>query len=228
MLKTIEKRKSPTGNVEMDAEMARMKRLPRGSFRAKPGATNPKNCKVKITTYLDADVLEYFKKRSEQPNAAPYQTQINNELRSVMENKSQQPEDVKARLLENEDFLRALKAKLSSIEELKPKWSRWKAMPSPEKCKEIEGPTGPGVYQIRHKRTGQLIMFGQGEKCQGRMKSLYPKPWGSGTRKNFKKRDHVFDNWPDLQYRTIETSTIDEAKRIERELKSKKEHSINT
>ena len=72
----------------MDAEMSRMKRLPRGSFKTKPGATDLKNCEVKISMYLDSDILEYFRTRAEQPNAAPYQTQINNELRKVMENGS--------------------------------------------------------------------------------------------------------------------------------------------
>ncbi len=57
-------------------------------FRAKPGATDLKNCKVKVSMYVDADILEYFKKRAEQPNAAPYQTQINSELRKVMENET--------------------------------------------------------------------------------------------------------------------------------------------
>jgi uncharacterized protein (DUF4415 family) len=226
MLKTTERRK--TAEEKLDAELKGMKRLPRGSFKAKPGASDARNCKVKITTYLDADVLEYFKRRAEQPNAAPYQTQINNELRKVMENKSQHSEDVKTRLLENDEFLRALKAKLKSIEEPPPKWSKWKAMPRREKCREIEGPAGPGVYQIRNKRTGQLIMFGQGEECQNRMKSLYPKPWGSGTRKNLEKREHILKNWPDLQYRTIATSTIDEAQRIERVLRSEKNHLFNT
>ena len=112
MLKTIEKRKPSTRTEGIDAEMARMKRLPRGSFKAKPGATSSKNCKVKITTYLDADVLEYFKKRSEQPNAAPYQTQINNELRKVMENGSA---DVKDDLLNNKRFLKALKKRLEAV-----------------------------------------------------------------------------------------------------------------
>ena len=43
--------------------------------------------KTRITIYLDDDVLEYFKQRARQPNAAPYQTQINHELRAVMENR---------------------------------------------------------------------------------------------------------------------------------------------
>lgn len=44
-----------------------------------------KSAKAKISLYLDDDILEYFKKRAEPPDAAPYQTQINNELRRAME-----------------------------------------------------------------------------------------------------------------------------------------------
>lgn len=111
MLKTIEKSKTkPLSGI--DAEMAQMKRLPRGSFKAKPGATDLKNCKVKITTYLDADILEYFKKRAEESNAAPYQTQINNELRKIMESGS---DGVENDILNNKKFLKALKKKLETV-----------------------------------------------------------------------------------------------------------------
>lgn len=113
MLKTIEKTKR-SAEAEMDAEMDRMKRLPRGSFRVKPGETDTKNCKVKITMYIDADILEYFKNRAIQPNAAPYQTQINSELRKVTENGSGKVTSIND-LLKNEKFLKALKKKLATV-----------------------------------------------------------------------------------------------------------------
>lgn len=201
----------------------------RNRFRAKPGATDPKNCKVKITTYLDADVLEFFKKRAAVPNAAPYQTQINNELRKVMEASNEPPQDdIKSRLLENGAFLRELKERLSALENEGPEWSKWKAMPRPEKCRDIAGPAGPGVYQVRNRKTGTLIMFGHSETCQSRMKSLFPAPWGTGTRNSTKKRAHILENWRELQYRTLETSTVDEARQIERKLKAEKNHLLNT
>jgi uncharacterized protein (DUF4415 family) len=112
MLKTIEKTKR---SVAMDAEMDRMKRLPRGSSLMKPGETDQKNCKVRITMYLDADVLEYFKKRAEQPNAAPYQTQINNELRKIMESNPGEVAAIERDILNNKEFLLALKEKLETI-----------------------------------------------------------------------------------------------------------------
>ena len=42
----------------------KMKILPRGSFKPENGATNLENCKVKISMYLDADILEYFRATS--------------------------------------------------------------------------------------------------------------------------------------------------------------------
>ena len=44
--------------------------------------------------YLDADILDFFKERAKEPNASPYQTQINNELRAVMERKTSNDEVV--------------------------------------------------------------------------------------------------------------------------------------
>ena len=100
---------------ELDERLSQMKRLPRGSFKPKKGATNSENCKVKVSMYLDADVLQYFRQRAESPNAAPYQTQINNELRRVMENDSREVQSIENDILNNEEFLRALKAKLETV-----------------------------------------------------------------------------------------------------------------
>lgn len=46
--------------------------------------------KARITIMLDGDVLEYFKRRAAPPDAAPYQTQINQALREVMEGRAGQ------------------------------------------------------------------------------------------------------------------------------------------
>ena len=69
----------------------------------------PIKTKVRVTMYLDLDVLNYFKQRAEQPNAAPYQTQINNELREAMKRDSGNPYDV---LLKDDRFISALAARL--------------------------------------------------------------------------------------------------------------------
>jgi len=76
-----------------DVQKLRDKGVPEGElpgigvhkFRRSKFVTIPNEAKIKITIYLDADVLSFFKKRAEESRAAPYQTQINAELRKVME-----------------------------------------------------------------------------------------------------------------------------------------------
>ena len=53
--------------------------------QVKPGTTAARNCKVRVTMFLDLDVLEVFKGRAKSPSAPAYQTQINAELRRTME-----------------------------------------------------------------------------------------------------------------------------------------------
>jgi len=82
--------------------------LRRGGFRKrhpefKGADTTPRNVKVRISILLDLDVLNFFKERAAQPNAAPYQTQINNELRAVMERRSPY-----ASLVADDQFIEAI------------------------------------------------------------------------------------------------------------------------
>lgn len=107
-------------------------------------------------------------------------------------------------------------------------WTNWRAMPSPQDCRLINAPSGPGVYQIKNKVTGQLIQFGIGVKCQERMKSLFPEPYGCGKRNNSNKREYIFSNWKNLEYRTFATLTRAEAKLIEDSLKAENNHLFNT
>ncbi|MEO8649536.1 MAG: BrnA antitoxin family protein [Acidobacteriota bacterium] len=74
-----------------------------------------KSNKVKVSIYLDSEVLGYFKERAGRPDAAPYQTQINNELRKVMENGSPDSTNVVQDILNDKKFLKALKKKLETI-----------------------------------------------------------------------------------------------------------------
>ncbi|MBA2333765.1 MAG: BrnA antitoxin family protein [Blastocatellia bacterium] len=84
--------------------------------RRSPWAEKLKNSnKVKVSIYLDNDVVHFFRSRAEQPNAAPYQTQINNELRKVMENGSVETAKVEKNILNDKKFLKALKKKLEAV-----------------------------------------------------------------------------------------------------------------
>jgi uncharacterized protein (DUF4415 family) len=89
-----------------------------GKYRVQrsPWAKKLKGGKVKVSMYLDSDVVNYFRLRAEGSNAAPYQTQINSELRRVMESESTTAVNIEVDILNNTEFLRALKEKLSAIE----------------------------------------------------------------------------------------------------------------
>ncbi|WP_289023023.1 hypothetical protein [uncultured Salegentibacter sp.] len=107
-------------------------------------------------------------------------------------------------------------------------WTLWKPLPAPEVCRSIEGPEGPGVYQIRHSATNEYVQFGIGKACRKRMKSLFPKPYGVGTRNNEGKRNYILKNWQQLEYRTLSTRTREEAKEIENQIKALQIHLFNT
>lgn len=79
-----------------------------------------KDSKTRINICVDSDILQHFRQRAETPHSAPYQTQINSELRAVMERDlAQEKSEIDAtakKLLENDDFLVALSAKLKAKE----------------------------------------------------------------------------------------------------------------
>ncbi len=87
----------------------------------KKEALNPSNTKVQITMKIDLDVLNYFKERASEPNTAPYQTQINNELRATMENsKKTKVQSKRAKndfesLLTNKKFIKALAKEVKKV-----------------------------------------------------------------------------------------------------------------
>jgi BrnA antitoxin of type II toxin-antitoxin system len=77
--------------------------------------------KVQITIKIDADILEFFKKRASQANAAPYQTQINQELRAVIDGvkkakvKSKKVKIDTKQLLADKKFIKALADEVRKI-----------------------------------------------------------------------------------------------------------------
>ena len=98
------------GVSENDIPPVGVRRYRRSRFHIKP-----RDAKVKISLSIDGDILEYFRQRAEPPEAAPYQTQINNELRKIMETDAQGNGSLENDILNNEEFLRALKEKLETV-----------------------------------------------------------------------------------------------------------------
>ena len=94
--------------------------LPPGKhiFRRRTRKINPADAKIKMTMFIDYDVMQHFKKRAEAPNAAPYQMQINQELRAVMERDLAEEENkldaVAERLANNPAFLSAISERLKT------------------------------------------------------------------------------------------------------------------
>lgn len=88
----------------------------RGGFRERFPNHTRKESKARINIYIDLDVLDHFRQRAEKPNAAPYQTQINAELHSIMErdlaNEKSEIDATANRLLKDDDFLNELTKKL--------------------------------------------------------------------------------------------------------------------
>ena len=90
----------------------KFRRLPRGSFLAKTGETEPRNTKVRISILIDLDVLNFFKERASKAGALAYQTQINQILRAHVEGK----ESVDARRLAQDDrFIRAVAKRVKQL-----------------------------------------------------------------------------------------------------------------
>lgn len=87
---------------------------------AKPEDLAPSNIKIQITLRVDLDILEHFKKRAEHSHSAPYQTQINAELRKIMEKDlSEEKVEISKNietLTTNKEFIRAVAEQLKELE----------------------------------------------------------------------------------------------------------------
>jgi hypothetical protein len=99
-------------------------------------------------------------------------------------------------------------------------WSAWRAFPNPRDQEYLHAPLGPGVYELRNKRTGELVCPGHSLYLAYRMTSLLPREVGGcGTRMNSAKRDYVHNNLVDIEYRTRACATKIEAQETEAGLK---------
>ena len=77
-----------------------------------PDAMGPRNTKVRVSIYLDLDVLDFFKGLAGKPGALPYQTQINAVLREIVE-KAEGAGDAASQLREAKGLIDAALRKIS-------------------------------------------------------------------------------------------------------------------
>lgn len=99
--------------------------------------------------------------------------------------------------------------------EHKEHWTEWAPFPDPNRCGFIYAPFGPGVYELRRKDTGALVLRGKGRNCAYRMASLLPYPLGQGTRHNVDKRNYILKDIDEIEYRCCACKTESEACAVE-------------
>jgi uncharacterized protein (DUF4415 family) len=90
------------------------KRITRPKYLDKlPKNIQLRDCKSRITMYVDADIVDYFKKEAEGQEKG-YQTLINQVLREFVDGRLEMSmkEDFKRELLQDREFLKELKEAL--------------------------------------------------------------------------------------------------------------------
>lgn len=103
-------------------------------------------------------------------------------------------------------------------------WNNWAPFPDPQNKGVICAPFGPGVYQLRNKKTNQFVLFGMGKNVAFRMTSLLPSPLGAGVRLNYCKRQYVSGNLSDIEYRTMALDDVADAKSFEQFIKTQENY----
>jgi uncharacterized protein (DUF4415 family) len=78
-----------------------------------PEAFEPRHTKVRVSIYLDLDVLNFFKGLASKPGAQPYQTQINAVLRELVEQSAGAGKDAVADLRQAKGLIDAALRKIS-------------------------------------------------------------------------------------------------------------------
>jgi len=89
-------------------------------------------------------------------------------------------------------------------------WGLWKPFPNHASGGNIEAPVGPGVYEVRHADTGELIAFGSAGSVVRELSKLMPKP-ATGLRSLFAGKTPAHRS-EDLEYRTCSAASAGEAK----------------
>ncbi len=90
-----------------------LERHPEFKAEVKQANVLKKAAKVRVNIMLDEDIIEFFKAQSQSPNAAKYQTQINNVLRKFIDGAITDQED----LLKNRDFIKQVAVEVKALME---------------------------------------------------------------------------------------------------------------
>lgn len=94
-------------------------------------------------------------------------------------------------------------------------FSDWRPFPDPRHGGWLEGPFGPGCYELRYSDTRELLLCGSSAHVCWRITSLLPAPFGQGTRNDSKKRRDVWNNLARVEYRTMACEGVQDARETE-------------
>ena len=99
-------------------------------------------------------------------------------------------------------------------------WVSWKPFPVSENGGHLDAPIGPGVYEVRHMGTGELIAFGESAKVAHDLSKLLrpAAPWG-----RLLGRKNPVHRPSDLEYRTCAAASAHEAKIVAEQLRGRRE-----
>ena len=102
-------------------------------------------------------------------------------------------------------------------------------VPDPEDGGLLHAPFGAGVYQLRNRKTGGMVLFGESKNVATRMSTLLPPPLGAGggQRSNEKKKQYVQRYRSNIDYRTKACADKSSAVAEERTF-SKKDYMFRT
>ena len=100
-----------------------------------------------------------------------------------------------------------------------PGWSNWKNFPNALRGDSVEAPIGPGVYEVRHAPTGNLVAFGPAGNVAGALAELKV-DGGSGGIKGLFRRAMQIPNVQELEYRTLPAASHAEAKTMAGRMKA--------
>ena len=105
-------------------------------------------------------------------------------------------------------------------------WSNWKRFPDAQLGESLQAPIGPGIYEVRHAASGDVIAFDHSGQVASALSELMPD--GSASLWwRFRHRGQVALRSRDLEYRTCATATKDEARLIAARLSERRHSAFN-
>jgi hypothetical protein len=90
-------------------------------------------------------------------------------------------------------------------------WSTWKRFPDAQSGEHVEAPIGPGVYEVRHTRTGRVVAFGHSGNVANALADLKLNDGVGAFTRLFRKQPLV-SRVSDLEYRTCAATSRSEAR----------------